>query len=141
MKRVINGKRYDTDTAKIMGSDSYSYPGDFNHWSETLYRKQTGEFFLYGAGGPASKYAEAIGMNQWSGGSRIFPLSLEAAQKWAEDHLDGDAYEKIFGEIEESTKKRTVTFSLTEAAIAKIARLTQEWGCTKSDVIEKLLSR
>ena len=139
MKKIINGKRYDTDTAKELGYDSYSNRSDFNYWCETLYRKTTGEFFLYGEGGPNSRYAESVGLNSWTGGERIMPLSLEEAQKWAEEHLDGDEYEKIFGIVEETAEKRTVTFSLTETAIEKIARLAAENGCTKSEVIEKLL--
>ena len=139
MKKVINGNRYDTSTAKVVGEDSYSNRSDFGFWEETLYRKSTGEFFLYGAGGPASRYATTIGQNEWSGGERIMPLSLEAAQKWAEEHLDGDEYEAIFGQIEETAEKRTVTFSLSESAIEKIARMAAEHGCSKSEVIERLL--
>jgi len=55
MKKIINGKRYDTETAQLIGSASYSNRTDFRFWSEELYRKKTGEFFLYGEGGPASK--------------------------------------------------------------------------------------
>lgn len=141
MKKIINGKRYDTDTAREMASaSSPEGRSDFHWWEETLYRKNTGEFFLFGQGGPASRYAEACGQNQWSSGSRIMPVSLEAAQKWAEAHLDGDDYEEIFGAIEESAEKRTATFSLTEATIEKIARMAQEQEITKSDVIEKLVT-
>ena len=140
MKKIINGRRYDTDTAKCMGGDYANCPrNDFNYWEETLYRKNTGEFFLHGEGGPASKYATSVGLNSWGGGERIMPLSLEAAQRWAEEHLDGDEYEKIFGVIEEDQTKRTVTFSLTEAAIEKIARMATEQNCSKSEVIERLL--
>ncbi len=141
MKKIVNGKRYDTDTAKCLASDSYSNSRDFNHWTETLYRKSSGEFFLHGEGGPMSRYAQTIGQNQWSGGEKIIPLTLEAAQQWAEEHLDGDDYERIFGLVEETASKRTVNFSLTESAIEKIARLAQEQHITKSEVIEQLLKQ
>lgn len=140
MKKVINGKRYDTDTAKEMAYTSYGYSGDFQAWAETLYRKNTGEYFLYGKGGPASRYAVSTGMNQWSGGEKIIPLSIEAAQEWAENHLDADEYEKIFGAVEE-TEKRTVTFSLPEAIIEKIARIASAQGLSKSDVIAQAIER
>ena len=140
MKKIIDGRRYDTDRAKKLASaSSPEGRSDFHWWEETLYRKSTGEFFLHGEGGPASKYAEACGQNQWSGGARIMPVSLEEAQKWAEEHLDGDEYEEIFGAVEESDSKRTVTFSLTESTIEKIARIAQEQSITKSEVIEQLL--
>lgn len=139
MKKVINGRRYDTDSAKALASTEYSNVTDFHHWEEILYRKNTGEFFLHGSGGPASKYAESIGMNQWTGGSKIIPMTLDAAQQWAEAYLDADEYDRIFGKVEESTERRTVTFSLPESTIEKIARLASEKGITKSEVIVRLL--
>lgn len=135
MKKIINGKRYDTKTAKELNSYSYGYPRDFEHWEETLYRKNTGEYFLYGEGGPSSKYAESAGGNSWTGGEKIIPLSLEEAKQWAEKHLDGDEYEEIFGAVEETADRRVVTFSLPESAIAAIARIAAEKGISKSDVV------
>lgn len=140
MKKIIDGRRYDTDTARALASTDYSSVTDYNYWEETLYRKNTGEFFLYGKGGPASKYAESVGQNQWTGGSKIIPLTLEAAQKWAEQYLDADEYDRIFARAEESTERKTVTFSLPEAAIEKIARLAADTGISKSEVIVRLLN-
>ena len=102
MKRIINGKLYNTDTAKEIGvwSNNYNY-GDFAYCSETLYRKRTGEFFLYGHSGAMSKYAKSCGQNSWSGGEDITPLTEAEAKKWAEKHLDADEYIEIFGEPEE----------------------------------------
>ncbi len=39
MKKIINKKVYDTDSAKELGRHGYGYPGDFERYSETLYRK------------------------------------------------------------------------------------------------------
>ncbi len=101
MKKIINGKKYDTDTARFIGYAGYSHPGDFGFYVEHLYRKRTGEYFLHGIGGAMSKYARKIGLNEWSGGEEIIPLSLEEARKWAEEHLNADEYELAFGKIEE----------------------------------------
>ena len=139
MNKIINGKRYSTDSAKEMASDSYSNYTDFHYWSETLYRKNTGEYFLHGEGGPMSRYAETIGQNQWTGGEKIIPLTVEAAQKWAEEHLIGDEYEAIFGEVEETATKRTISLSLTESAIEKIKRGAAEAGVSMSEFVESLL--
>lgn len=38
MKKIINGRRYDTDTARLVSSAGYSYPGDFEYWLEKLSR-------------------------------------------------------------------------------------------------------
>ena len=102
MKKIINGKKYNTETAKEIGcwSNNY-YCNDFNYCKETLYRKQTGEYFLYGHGGAMSKYSQSCGQNTWSGGSEIIPMTETEAREWAEEHLDCDEYEEIFGEVEE----------------------------------------
>lgn len=102
MKKIINGKKYDTDTASCVGSwdNGYGY-SEFGYFSEALYRKKTGEFFLHGKGGAASKYAKSCGENSWSGGEEILPLTEDEAKKWAEGHLEADEYEQIFGEVAE----------------------------------------
>src|SRR5690606_41772958 len=66
---------------QFIGSASYSNRTDFRFWSEELYRKKTGEFFLYGEGGPASKYGRKIEQNTWSGGEQIIPLTLKEDRK------------------------------------------------------------
>ena len=103
MKKIINYKKYDTDTAKEIASMSSggSYT-DFKHYEETLYRKKTGEFFIFGEGGAMSKYCErAAYENMWTSGSRIVPLTLEEAQQWVMEFCDGDTYESLFGPVEE----------------------------------------
>ena len=70
----------------------------------------------------------------------ITPLSIEAAQKWAEKHMPADEYENVFGAVEEDMTKRTVTFSLTEATIEKISQTAVRNGCSKSEVIERVMA-
>jgi len=102
MKRIINGKKYDTETAKEVGywSNGHSY-SDFSYCCERLYRKKTGEFFLFGEGGAMSRYSRSCGQNEWCGGADIIPMTEQEARNWAERHLDGDEYEAIFGDVEE----------------------------------------
>lgn len=101
MKKVINGRLYDTDTATCVGSEGTADRRDFYYVWEKLYQKKNKEFFLYGEGGPASKYAVVTGSNSWSGGETIIPLTEAEARKWAESHLTGDDYIEIFGNVEE----------------------------------------
>lgn len=141
MKKIIDGRRYDTSSARCLASDRYLSPRDFHYWEETLYRKTNGEYFLHGEGGPASKYAVSTGQNQWSGGEKLIPLSLEAAQKWGEEHLDGDLYEEIFGVVDDTETKRTVGFSLTESVIEAIKRNALAENKSMSDYIADLVLR
>lgn len=102
MKKIINGKKYNTETAKELGywENEYSI-SDFRYCTETLYKKRTGEFFLYGEGGAMTGYAKRCEDDSWCGGEDITPLTLEGAKKWAERHLTADKYIEIFGEVEE----------------------------------------
>jgi hypothetical protein len=140
MKKIINGKVYDTETAKEL--DCWSNMADvrnFNWFTETLYRKKTGEYFLYGEGGPMTKYAVAEGSNSWRGGSRIMPLSFQEAREWAEKHLDGDEYEAIFGAVSEDESRVQVCYSLSAAAAETIKRRAAELGISASAYIEQLI--
>lgn len=139
MKRIINGKRYDTETAEELYSYSYSNRGDFHYFRETLYRKRTGEFFLYGVGGPASKYAQAIDMNSWSGGERLMPMTYAEAQQWAEKCLTGDEYEEIFGEVAEDDSRTTMSISLPTATAEKLKRMAGASGETMSAIVDRLI--
>lgn len=100
MKKVINGKKYDTDTACEVDSYYEGNYGEFFSFYETLYQKKTKEFFLECAGGPMSKYSEDFN-GDLSGTHFLKPLSDADAKKWVEKHCGADIYEKLFGEVEE----------------------------------------
>lgn len=140
MKKIINGKLYDTETARELGVDSYANSGDFNHWAERLYQKRTGEFFLYGEGGPMTKYAVSVGQNSWSGGEKIIPLNVDAARKWVEEHLDADDYEAIFGLPDEDAEPVAVHLILPAQLVAAARQRVAEEGSTLVSVVEKALS-
>lgn len=101
MKKIINGKCYNTETADVIGSFEYGKYGDFAHVVECLQRTKKGQYFLYYEGGPMSKYAESQGDNCTSGSCGIRLLDIDGAKKWAEKHLTGDEYEEVFGVCEE----------------------------------------
>ena len=100
MQSIIDGKEYDTKTAKMVGDDYHFNICDWHHYSEELYQKANGEFFLYGEGGPLSSYAVEC-KNKWCSGERITPLTIEEAKAWIEEHLSVDPYEEYIGEVEE----------------------------------------
>lgn len=140
MKKVINGKVYDTDTARKVGCIDYGLGDRFSGWSETLYVKRTGEYFLLGEGGPGSKYSVQIGVNQSSGSTKIFPLSYDGACKWAEDNLDGDEYIAEFGEIDEDDTNSKLTLYLPASTIERAKRKVAQDGTTLSAYVEALIN-
>lgn len=136
MKQIIKGKLYDTETAKwIAAWGNNRSTRDFSYCSETLYRKRTGEYFLYGHGGPMSKYAESCGDNSWSGGSKIIPLTYKAAQEWGEERMDADDYMEEFGPVSESEESVALSISLPEAVSERIRREAQEKGMSISALV------
>lgn len=102
MNKIINNKKYDTETTKMVGSydNGEEYLGHL-YVEEKLYQKKTGEFFLYGWGGALTEYREKCGSNTWTESSRIVPYSIDEAKEWAMEHMDGDEYEEVFGPVEE----------------------------------------
>lgn len=138
MKKIINNKVYDTDKARELGSDG---GGDgLSGWHEALYQKRTGEFFLYGVGGPATRYAVSIGQNQWSGGEKIIPLNMGAARKWAEEHLDADEYEAIFGLPDEDAEPVAMSLMLPAKLTAATRQRAIEDHTTMVSVVESALT-
>lgn len=133
MKKIINGKKYNTDTAQRLGEWDNGQYGNFDYEEETLYRKKTGEFFICGSGGAASKYACSVREGTASG-SQISPISWEEARQWAEDHLDPEKYEEIFGEVsDEESVNTNVTFAAD--VYNDVKKLAAEKNITLSDVV------
>jgi predicted transcriptional regulator len=142
MKKIINGKRYDTDTAIQVGEwENMIDVLDMHHFTETLYRKRTGEYFIYGVGNAGSKYSRSTGNNTWCGGSAIIPLTYDAAREWAEDHMDADEYEAEFGEVsEDGDGDVVISIRVSPAAKAALDKAAAQTGRTKSDILTELLT-
>lgn len=140
MKKIIKNKVYDTDTAQRLGDYAPNpYRSDFHYFCETLYRKKTGEFFLHGEGNAASKYARSCGQNETCWGEKIIPLTYEAAQQWAEEHLDGDSYIEIFGEPEEDGSIEALNIRISSAKMKKLRQEAWRDELTLVALVEKLI--
>jgi len=100
MKAIINGFRYDTDKADLIGKTSHGEStNDFDYWEAALYRtKRKKAFFLAGWGGPMTRYSRSIGDNNSSGGEQIDVMTKEEALAWAEEYLDAEEIEAAFDE-------------------------------------------
>lgn len=101
MKKIINGKKYDTETAALICEhDNGRIRTDFYFYKEWLYKKKTGEFFIYKEGNAASCVAEM--QNGFSvGGRRINPISEAEAMDFVEKYGTTEDYENLWGEVEE----------------------------------------
>ena len=140
MKKVINSKVYDTDTARKVGCIDYGLGDRTFGWSDTLYVQRTGEYFMLGEGGPGSKYSVRTGVNESSGSTKIFPLAYDEACKWAEENLDGDEYIAEFGEIDEDDTNAKLTLYLPASTIERAKRKVAQDGTTLSAYVEALIA-
>ena len=100
MRKIINRKMYNTETATRLGIYHICRHGRFNYCKEALYQKKNGEFFLMGKGGAASKYGEQVGTNEWSSGATIIPYSKEEAKDWLKEYGDAEVYRELFENAE-----------------------------------------
>lgn len=85
MKRIINGKEYDADTATKIAEIDYDYT------FEELFKSPTGKFFLHVT-------YKGIG-NEY-----IVPLTDKDTYEWAEGSEDEDTYKAVFEAFSEKSK-------------------------------------
>lgn len=139
MKKNINNKVYDTETAKrCYAWNNDLQPTDSKYIEESLYRKKNGEFFLHGRGGAMTKYCSWDGKTA-AEGERIIPLTFDEAQLWAEMHLTQKEYDALFGEPEEDGKTEVIPLRLSSAAVLKLRIEASRTGKTISDLLSDLI--
>jgi hypothetical protein len=98
MKAIIDGKRYDTETAEeLAGCSNTNDYGDFRHEGYKVYRTPKGNYFMHYWGGPLSSYATKHG-DEYRGDEGLRPLDNQEARELLEGcGRDGaTALEKYF---------------------------------------------
>ena len=123
MKKIINGKVYNTDTAKRICCDNDNPTGN---WEGTLYQKKTGEFFLQH-------------WDIWHGYS-INPINFNAARKWLEDHGSAEQYEEVFGVPVEDSEDILLGIRVSATAAAKLKQIAAETGKPQNRIVEDLIN-
>lgn len=139
MRKIINGKKYDTDTATLVGEHQPEIEiSEFTWYREELYRKKTGEYFVYGEGHALSRYA-INRYGSWAPGEAITPMTYKEAMSWAEENLDADTYESEFGAVDDDGEPAQVAVWVSAKAKAALNRKMSETGKTQAEIIEELL--
>lgn len=97
MKKIIDGKRYDTDTADcVYGWDNDRYGNDFRYRSKSLYRTKNGAWFIHHTGGAMTDMAVSIGSGSMTGSTDIEIITDDDAFAFLCTHGGGDQAEKYF---------------------------------------------
>ncbi len=84
MRRVVEGKVYDTATATEICDVSEGRSGDFEQIVAELYQTKKGAFFLDGWGGAATRFKKSVQGNGWVGSDATIPLTIEEARTYCE---------------------------------------------------------
>ncbi len=121
MKRVIKGKRYDTDKATLIGEHVSADPGQEGCTRETLYKKRGGEYFVR-VQGPYTLDA-------------LIPLSVKEAASWVMDNKGRAAYMEEF----ESQGFTTISVTLTLDCKRKLDRIANDNHVPRYTVIDNLI--
>lgn len=74
MEKRIFGRKYNTDTAKLVVFKETETQG-VGYYAESVYLKRNGEYFFFGRGSAATQYAECE-HGVYVGGSVIVPLDI-----------------------------------------------------------------
>lgn len=99
MKKIIDGKIYNTETATLLYTDDNGLGrGDFNFEDETLYKTPRGRYFVFGEGGAMTQYGRPVDGNARTAGRNIIPLSTQEAIKLLEKY---NAHEVLISEFSE----------------------------------------
>ncbi|MGE5631403.1 MAG: ribbon-helix-helix domain-containing protein [Caulobacteraceae bacterium] len=145
MRKIINGRTYNTATSKLIGEWSNGcYTNDYNYCSEDLYKNTKGAYFLHYDGGAMSKYRKYSGPNSWGGDTGITPLTYDEAKEWAEKHLASDEYIAEFGTPDDAapsdlaTRER-VNLTLDSDIMAKLRKLSADTGVPMARMVDKAI--
>lgn len=107
--RTVGGRRYNLDTAKVIGTSA----------DATLYKKRNGEFFLHR-----------------EGSHKIESMIFRDARKWAQNNLTEEEFK---AEFEYSDEAQTVTYSLPQYAIEKLRTMAGDRRKQPSQIITDLI--
>lgn len=121
MKKIIKNKVYDTVTAQYIGA----YLGDWedsSRWRrEELYKKRTGEYFLYSEGHDAPE--------------AITPLSFDAAKEWGRKHLEGVEYEIEFEVAKDDNAMTRLHVEIPASLNDRLELERSKMGVSKAEVV------
>ena len=97
MKKVINGRRWDTEKANLVCEAQFGSPRDLDYVKEGLYQTpRSKRFFLAGEGGPMTVFAHAVSEGTLCGGEKLIPISADVALSYAKLHADAEIVDKFF---------------------------------------------
>lgn len=135
MKRIIDGKTYNTETATQVGAAYFDDPEKF----ERLHQNRYGAYFLHRC---REEWVEVVGSPLYL--EHIEPLTPAEAQGWMEEHLPEapELIEAHFGEMPEAGQGESrFTLRLPDVLKHRIASLAKSSGQSTNAWVTRCLER
>ena len=127
MKRIINGKNYDTEKARLIHAAEFNIGNPPESVTVSLYRKRTGEFFF----DRKDMFSE-----------NITPVSFEIAKTWAEsNNVDREKIQNILTQPEDKDKKTGVYVWMKKEKLYRIRAIASCQKITLSDLLDKVIEK
>ena len=125
MKKVIKGKTYSTEKAKLVHTANYVMGNPPAPVTVSLYRKRTGEFFF----DRKDSFSE-----------NIMPVSFDVARTWAEsNNVDPKKIQSILTQPEDKDKKIGVYVTLKKEKLYRLRAVVSSRKITLSDLLDKII--
>jgi hypothetical protein len=112
LRKVINGRTYNTGTAKYLGSSS----------NTALYKNSKGNYF---------KFNEFLG--------EIGPLTEEEAHTWAKKYLNIDLSEPAEESASDLVNRERVNLTIDNKVIANMRKYSEQTGIAMGRMVDKAI--
>lgn len=128
MRRLIDNKWYDTESARLVGTNCNGSHGD-DYFRESLFRKRGGAFFL----------ERQIGETEdcFAHSDKLYPMCYDKAREWAEAYLPCEVVADEFSGG--GAAKKTLQLRITPRAKAIALREAARMGTSLSQYAESLI--
>ena len=119
MKRVINGRRYDTDKARLVCEHVSGEPGQTGYSRATLYQKRGGEYFF--------RHQGPFGVDN---------IIREPTQQAVRDFVRDNKGEAAYMEEFEAQGLKAINVTIPLDCKRKLDQMANATGSTRGQVIE-----
>lgn len=140
MRKVVNGRVYDTDTAKLVCEwDNGEMPSGLGYVYHGLHRKKTGEFFLHVCGGAATNWAKPTETGGTRRAEHVVLATYDEARALVEAHGTADEYEAVFGLCEDEPAVVITVRGVDAQAKALLDREASKTGRQLGEIVSECI--
>lgn len=141
MKKVIRNKVYDTDTATLIKqADHPNITNGEGPCKQSLYRKRTGDYFLYVSGATTDTFHNLrIATQTHDREHHIYLLTYDQARAWCEAEMTADEWLKHFSPIEDDSLC-ALNLTLSASAVSKFKVVAQQQQISQRELMERLIN-